>query len=97
MNGRRRKSFELVSALAMQIPESEWPTIEKIRRKRASREQLQRFEELKKIRDRVAAELGLDPSIIAPRAALDATAAEISSTALMNWQRQLLGLPAQAA
>jgi DNA-binding response OmpR family regulator len=32
-----------------------------------------------------------------PRAALDATAAEISSTALMNWQRQLLGLPAQAA
>jgi ribonuclease D len=94
MNGRRRKSFEVVTALAMQIPEKEWPKIEKVRRKRPSREQLDRFEDLKKIRDRVASELHLDSSIIAPRAALDATAADLSSSALMNWQRQLLGLPA---
>jgi ribonuclease D len=94
MNGRRRKSFEVVTALAMQIPEKEWPKIEKVRRKRPSREQLDRFEDLKKIRDRVAADLHLDSSIIAPRAALDATAADLSSPALMNWQRQLLGLAA---
>jgi len=93
MNGRRRKSFEVVVALAMQIPEKEWPQTEKVRRKRPSREQLDRFEDLKKIRDRVAVELQLDSSIIAPRAALDATANDLSSPALMNWQRRLLELP----
>ena len=97
MNGRRRKSFEVVVALAMQIPEKEWPKLDKVRRKRPSREQLDRSEDLKKIRDRVAAELQLDSSLIAPRAALDATAADLSSPALMNWQRSLLGLPALIA
>ena len=94
MNGRRRKSFEVVLALALQIPESEWPKIEKIRRKRVSKEQVERCDQLRKIRDRVAGELGLDPSIIAPRAALEATAADISSNVLMSWQRRLLELPA---
>jgi ribonuclease D len=93
MNGRRRKSFEVVLALALQIPESEWPKTEKVRRKRVSKEQVERSEQLKKIRDRVARELGLDPSIIAPRAALEATAADISSNILMGWQRRLLELP----
>jgi ribonuclease D len=94
MNGRRRKSFEVVIALALQIPESEWPKIEKVRRKRISKEQADRSEQLKKIRDRVARDLALDPSIIAPRAALEATAADISSNILMSWQRRLLELPA---
>ena len=92
MNGRRRKSFEVVLALALQIPESEWPKTEKIRRKRISQEQVDRCDQLRKIRDRVAADLGLDSSIIAPRAALEATAADLSCSALMNWQRRLLGL-----
>jgi ribonuclease D len=94
MNGRRRKSFEVVIALALQIPESEWPKIEKVRRKRISKEQADRSEQLKKVRDRVARDLALDPSIIAPRAALEATAADISSNVLMSWQRRLLELPA---
>ena len=72
----------------------EWPKLEKVRRKRPSREQLARSEDLKKIRDRVAGELQLDSSLIAPRAALDATAADLYSPALMNWQRRLLELPA---
>lgn len=93
MNGRRRKSFEVVLALALQIPESEWPKIEKVRRKRVSKEQVERCDQLKKIRDRVAGTLGLDPSIIAPRAALEATAADPASPVLMNWQRRLLELP----
>lgn len=93
MNGRRRKSFEVVLALALQIPESEWPKHEKTRRKRATRDHLERFDALKKVRDEVAAGLGLDPAIIAPRGALEATAADPASPALMNWQRELLGLP----
>lgn len=90
MNGRRRKSFEVVLALALQIPENEWPRIEKVRRKRAPKDHLARFEALKTKRDAIATELGLDPSIIGPRAALEAVAADPASTALMNWQRTLL-------
>jgi ribonuclease D len=92
MNGRRRKSFEVVLALALQIPESEWPRFEKVRRKRAPKDHLERFEALKKIRDVAAANLDLDPAIIAPRAAMEATAADSESPMLMNWQRELLGL-----
>ncbi len=91
MNGRRKKSFEVVLALAMQIPENEWPVIERVRRKRPPKEHVARFDALKKRRDEVAAGLGLDPSIIAPRGALEATAADPVSPALMGWQRQLLG------
>lgn len=94
MNGRRRKSFEVVLALAMQIPESEWPKREKTRRTRVTKEQLDRFEALKKVRDEAAAGLGLDPAIVAPRGALEAAAADPGTPLLMNWQRQLLGLPA---
>jgi len=96
MNGRRRKSFEVVLALALQIPESEWPKQEKIRRKRPPKDHLERFEALKKIRDAAAAGLELDPAIIAPRGALEATADDPASPVLMNWQRELLGLPAAA-
>jgi hypothetical protein len=92
MNGRRKKSFEVVLALALQIPEAEWPRTEKVRRKKVSKEQIDRCEQLRKIRDRVAADLDLESSIIAPRAALEATAADPASNALMNWQRVLLGL-----
>lgn len=92
MSGRRRKSFEVVLALALHIPENEWPQPLKSRRKRADRAQTLRFEQYKKTRDRVAIELDLDPSIIAPRGALEAVAADPSNNALMHWQRQLLGL-----
>jgi len=92
MNGRRRKSFQIVLELALQIPENEWPRIEKIRRKRTPKDHLARFEALKKIRDAAAASLDLDPSILAPRGALEATAADPLSPALMNWQKKLLGI-----
>lgn len=94
MTGSRRKSLEVVLALALQIPEAEWPYIEKLRRKRPPKDHLVHFEALKKIRDAAALELGLDPSIIAPRGALEAVAADALSPALMSWQRKLLGLQA---
>lgn len=92
MNGRRRKSFDVVLALALEIPESEWPRNEKIRRKRAPKDHMARFDALKIVRDAVAADLGLDPAIVAPRGAMDAVVADPASPALMNWQRRLLGL-----
>jgi ribonuclease D len=92
MNSRRRKSFEVVLALALQIPDNEWPHIERVRRTRTSKDHLTRFEALKKKRDEVATGLGLDPSILAPRAALEAAAIDPQSNLLMNWQKKLMGV-----
>lgn len=93
MSGRRKKSFEVVLALALHIPENEWPVQLKGRRRRPAREQVERFEHLKKVRDRVSVELNLDSSIVAPRGALEAVSADPESPALMSWQRNLLGMP----
>lgn len=94
MNGRRRKSFEVVLALAQQIPEAEWPTQPKIHRKRPTREETACVNRLKALRDKVAASLDLDPAIVAPRSALEAAALDPATPALMNWQKALLDLPA---
>lgn len=94
MSGRRRKSFDVVMALALEVPENEWPVTVKTPRRRATKEQTQRFDELKKIRDEAARSLDLDPSILAPRSALEAVSFDLSSSALMRWQRELLGLDA---
>jgi hypothetical protein len=58
MSNRRRKSFEIILALALHVPESEWPVQTRSGRRRPSREQTERFEYLKSTRDKVAAELG---------------------------------------
>lgn len=92
MHNRRRRSFEVTLALALQVPEAEWPRLERKRGKRRTNDQVRRFDELKAVRDRVAAELGMDPAIIAPRSALEAVSIDEASPALMAWQRQLLGL-----
>ena len=92
MSSRRRKSFEVVLALALHIPEEEWPVPPKTRRRRTTREEAARFEYLKSNRDKVAAELGLDPSIVAPRGALEAASIAPNTTALMRWQKKLIGL-----
>ncbi len=96
MSSRRRKSFEVVLALALHIPEEEWPVPPKVRRRRTTREEAARFEQLKKARDKVAGELGLDPSIVAPRGALEAASVTPDTPALMRWQKKLIGLPVAA-
>ena len=92
MSNRRRKSFEIILALALHIPEGEWPVPTRSGRRRPSREQTERFEHLKSTRDKVAAELGLDSSIVAPRGALEAASIDPQTPLLMRWQRRLLDL-----
>ncbi len=96
MSSRRRKSFEIILALALHIPESEWPTPVRGGRRRPSREQTERFEHLRFTRDKIAAELGLDSSIVAPRSALEAAAVDPQTPLLMRWQRRLLDLGASS-
>ena len=76
------------------MPESEWPTRPKRRGTRPTREMERAAEELRKKRDAVADAHGLEPSLIAPRGALDAVAADESRTdsLLVPWQRDLLEL-----
>jgi len=91
---RRRQAFRDAAEKAFHLPESAWP----VRRRRVgarSTPQMERAAEaLRRRRDAVADEHGLEPSFIAPRGALDAVAADESrSTALLvPWQRSLLEL-----
>ncbi len=60
--------------------------------RRGSEAEKKRFEELQRLRDRKAHELGLDPTVIASRAALSALAQDwdAGQASLMRWQRELL-------
>jgi ribonuclease D len=93
-SGRRRQAFRDAAQRGLDLPESEWPTRPKRRGPRPTRQMERAAEELRKRRDAIADEQGLEPSLIAPRGALDAVAADESQTAalLVPWQRDLLEL-----
>jgi ribonuclease D len=90
---RRRRFFEAVET-AKALPESEWPKIIRKPRPRPTRDEEVRFRELKTKRDAVAAELKLDPSLIAPKSMLENLAANgTEATArMLPWQRATLGI-----
>ena len=94
LQGSRRRRFFLAAETALALPESEWPQIIRKPRIRSSREDEARFHALKKKRDTVAAELHLDPSLIAPKSMLENLANNFDETAakMMPWQRERLGV-----
>jgi ribonuclease D len=93
-SARRRQGFREAAERGLNLPEAEWPLRPKRRGTRPTREMERAAEELRRKRDAVADQHGLEPSLIAPRGALDALAADESrSTALLvPWQRSLLEL-----
>jgi ribonuclease D len=94
LNGSRRSRFLGAAEQALQLPESEWPRLPRKTRIRPTPAQQSQYNDFKQKRDRVAAELHLDPSLIAPKAALEAIAFNPDgvSDKLMPWQRTLLGI-----
>ena len=94
LSARRRREFYEAADQALQLPESEWPR--RLRRKgtRPTQEMERAAEDLRRRRDVIAEQLGLEPSFIAPRATVESIAADEanSSTLLVPWQRQLLKL-----
>jgi len=92
-SGRRTRFYEAANG-AMALPESEWPQIIRKPRSRHSREEELRFKDLKTKRDKIATELKLDPSLIAPKLVLENLAANPDETAsrMMPWQRAALGV-----
>jgi ribonuclease D len=92
-----KRASTLISEIsrALQIPAGKYPQRRRSVIRRATTAQLTRFEQLKQLRDRRAAELALDPTLIASKADLLLVAkdSDCSSKELMNWQRKILDLP----
>ena len=91
---RRRQGFREAAERGLNLPESEWPVRPKRRGTRPTREMERAAEELRRRRDAVADAHGLEPSLIAPRNAIDAVVADESQreALLAPWQRHLLEL-----
>jgi ribonuclease D len=94
IRGPREQRFFQAAQKGILCPEAEWPKVIRVPRNRPSQQQYARFLELKRIRDTKAAELDLDPSLIAAKAALEGLAfrPEEATAKLMPWQREVLGV-----
>lgn len=92
VNRRRVERFREVIETTRAIPESEWPKPPKRVRTQKNPEADARFDKMRAHRDREAAELGIDPTIIASRVTMERIAAvpELKDELLLNWQRNLL-------
>lgn len=92
-SARRSREFEAAIKTALALPEDEWPKALPRRSDRPTREMERAAEQMRRRRDAAAEELGLEPSFIAPRASIDAIAADGSRSdqLLVCWQRTLLG------
>ena len=93
---RGRYSAEILRQVqsAMAVPEAELPERNEARPWIRDRELENRINKLKKVRDRVAAELKIDPGLLAPRHVLSAVASTGTLEdipALRNWQRNVVG------
>jgi ribonuclease D len=77
---------------AQAVSPEKFPQVIRHRSLRPSEAEFRRFRELEKIRDRHAHELGVDPTLIAPKSVLGDLARNWDKHAaeLMNWQRELL-------
>jgi ribonuclease D len=92
ISARRLKELQGAIDTARALPSAEWPIIPRRSAPRLSRSQRMRYEDFRRIRDIQAAKLGIEPSVIASRAALVGLAADRrdNGDALMRWQRELL-------
>ena len=89
---RRREGVLAGVERASQLPESQWPQRHRSSGHRPSAAEKRRYDVLRQRRDDRAAELGIDPTLIASRATLGALARDWDKhqAELMSWQRELL-------
>jgi ribonuclease D len=89
---RREGVFEAVQR-GLDLPASERPDHIRVWTRRMTRHELDLAEELKRRRDAKAADLGIDPTIIAARGTLFALARQDAGEwdRLLPWQREILG------
>jgi ribonuclease D len=89
---RRRDEALAAVQRALALPRAQWPDLNRPSIRQLTAGEKQRCEQLRQRRDRHAAELGIDASLIASRATLVALARDWTrnSPGLMRWQRELL-------
>jgi ribonuclease D len=94
LSGGRRERFLAAARRGLNLPDDEWPVFVRKPRPRPTREEEARFRELKTKRDTAAAEMKLDPAILAPKTVLENLAANDAEALgkMMPWQRAALGL-----
>ncbi len=94
LSDRRRRGYFAAAERALALPESEWPQRPPRVHKPRVRDLEKKVEELKRRRDKHAAELEIDPAFIASRGALERIVTDESTTGevLVPWQRELLEL-----
>jgi ribonuclease D len=91
---RRRRFFQEAAEQAMKLPDDVLPRRVRKPGLRPTQDMERAAENLRRRRDVAAEELGLEPSFIAPRAAVESIAADEARSAslLVPWQRDLLNL-----
>jgi ribonuclease D len=91
---RRRRAFRQAAERGMQLPERDWPVRPRRFGARATAEVVKRIENFRRNRDHAAKDLQIESSVIAPRATLEAIAADQTraDALLVPWQRELLGV-----
>ena len=89
---RRREGVLAAIERALELPASDWPQRNRASGRRPDLDERRRCDALRHRRDRRAAELGIDPTLIASRATLSSLAMDWDKyqAELMNWQRELL-------
>jgi ribonuclease D len=92
MHPRRRDNLIEAVRAARQVPAEKWPEKIRHRSQRPTEAEFKRFRELENIRDQHAAELQIDPTLIAPKSVLGDLARDWDQYAaeLMSWQKMLL-------
>lgn len=90
----RVKRFRLALAAAKELPESEWPERPCSKRRKRDRDFERKVDELISAREKAAAELDIEGSLIAPRAVLESLACGDTNPGdvLLKWQRKCLGI-----
>lgn len=93
-SARRRQTFHEAAKIGLQSPQSEWPIMRRRSGCRPTTEMRRHAEQLRQRRDTAAMQLGLEPSFIASRGALDAIAVDPAraTSLLVPWQRELIGI-----
>jgi ribonuclease D len=92
MNTRRRENLVEAVIAGKSVAPEKFPEKIRHRSQRPTEAEFRRFRELEKVRNHHAHKLGIDPTLIAPKAVLGDLARNWEKYApeLMNWQRELL-------
>lgn len=94
LTARRRAGLKAAYEEGIKIPEAQCPQPRRRTGRRATENDMARFEKLKATRDGKAEKLDIDPTLIASKATMLSLAQQKEKTVkqLMKWQRQVLDL-----